>query len=67
MALKVLIDLEACQGYACCMMEMPTMFDLDEATGKAFLLDENPSDDQRADAERAVRACPARAIKLENG
>jgi ferredoxin len=67
MGLKVLIDIEACQGYACCMMEAPTMFDLDEATGKAFLLDENPTDGLRSDAERAVRACPARAITLENG
>jgi ferredoxin len=49
------------------MMEAPTMFDLDEATGKAFLLDEHPSDGLRSDAERAVRACPARAITLENG
>lgn len=67
MALKVLIDLDACQGYACCMMESPTLFDLDESTGKAFLLEENPAYDQRAEAERALRACPAKAISIENG
>lgn len=67
MAMKVLVDLDACQGYACCMMESPTLFDLDESTGKAIVLEANPADDQRAVAERAVRTCPAKAIAIENG
>lgn len=67
MALKVTLDLAACQGYACCMMESPTLFDLDEDAGKAILLDENPSDAQRGELESAARACPAKAIIVENG
>ncbi len=67
MSLKVQIDLTACQGYACCMMEAPKLFDLDDDTGKAVLLTDDPPEDQRSRAENAARACPARAITLENG
>lgn len=67
MALKVTLDLAACQGYACCMMEAPTLFDLDDAAGKAIVLDDSPSEEQRAQAESAARACPAKAITVENG
>ena len=67
MSLKVQIDLMACQGYACCMMEAPELFDLDDDSGKAVLLTDDPPEDQRSHAENAARACPARAITLENG
>lgn len=67
MAIKVTVDLAACQGYACCMMEAPTVFDLDEAAGKAILLDEQPSEESRAQLQSAARACPAKAIAVENG
>ncbi|MGN6612221.1 MAG: ferredoxin [Angustibacter sp.] len=64
--MKVIVDLDACQGYACCMMEAPEVFDLDEDAGKVILLQENPSDDLRSKTESAVRACPAKALKLED-
>ncbi len=67
MALKVLLDLTVCRGYACCMMEAPELFDLDDDSGKAVLLDDNPPDGQRSRALDAARACPARAIAVENG
>lgn len=67
MGLKVRIDLTACQGYACCMMEAPELFDLDDDSGKALLRTEDPPDDQRSHAMDAARACPARAITVENG
>ncbi|WP_158890834.1 ferredoxin [Amycolatopsis anabasis] len=67
MALKITVDLENCKGYACCMMESPNLFDIDDASGKAILLQEHPADEQRDEAERAVRSCPANVIVLENG
>jgi len=67
MSMKVTVDLDACQGYACCMMEAPTVFDLDESAGQAILLQENPADDLRTQVEAAARACPSRAIVVENG
>ncbi|WP_207781904.1 ferredoxin [Phytoactinopolyspora limicola] len=67
MSMKVIVDLQACQGYACCMMEAPAVFDLDESAGKAILLQETPTDDLRAQVDSAARVCPARAITVENG
>lgn len=64
--MKVTIDLASCQGYACCMMEAPELFDLDEEAGKAVLLDPDPPQELWAKAEAAVRACPAKAIRVEN-
>lgn len=63
--MKVVVDLNACQGYACCMMEAPEVFDLDEDAGKVTLLQEQPPDALRAKTEAAVRACPAHALRLE--
>lgn len=65
MTLKLTVDLDGCKGYACCMMEAPNLFDVDDDTGKAILLIENPTEDQRAEAEAGVRSCPANVIKLE--
>jgi len=64
---KVIIDVAACQGYACCMMEAPSVFDLNEDEGKVILLQENPSEDLRTQVDTAARTCPAKAIRLENG
>lgn len=66
MTIKLSVDLDGCMGYACCMLESPNLFDLDEDSGLAILLVESPSDDQRDEAERAVRACPAGVIALSD-
>lgn len=66
MALKITVDLEECKGYALCMMEAPSIFDIDDASGKAILLEEHPSAEQRAEAEAAVQVCPAKVIVLED-
>jgi ferredoxin len=66
-SMKVTVDLTACQGYACCMMEAPEVFDLDEDLGKVLLLQENPPEELRAKTESAARGCPAKAILVENG
>lgn len=67
MSLKVLIDLTACQGYACCLMEAPELFDLDDDSGKAVLRIDDPPEHHRSRAVDAARACPARAITIEDG
>ena len=67
MALKVTIDLDGCTGCACCMMECPELFDIDDASGKAILLEAHPADDRLEEAERAVRSCPEGVIALEQG
>jgi ferredoxin len=66
MALKVIVDLKACQGYACCMMTAPSVFDLDEDAGKSIVL-RQPEDTERELVEKAARGCPAHAIVVEAG
>jgi ferredoxin len=63
---KVVFDLDRCQGYANCVVSAPDIFDLDEQTGTAILLQENPNDSLRAAAEEAVRQCPSEAISIDD-
>lgn len=65
MALTLTVDLDGCTGCACCMMECPELFDIDDESGQAILLEPNPSDDRLDEAERAVRSCPEGVITLE--
>lgn len=67
MALTLTVDLDGCTGCACCMMECPDLFDIDDDSGKAILLKPNPAEGERADAERAVRSCPENVIVLGEG
>jgi len=59
------LDLNTCQGYANCVMVAPEVFDINEETGLAVLLQETPDDSQLAAVEEAVRQCPTEAISLE--
>lgn len=62
---KVSLDQQVCQGYACCVMAVPSVFDLDDETGKAVVIDAEPDDSMRAAVDGAVRGCPVRAIRVE--
>ncbi|GAB2459337.1 ferredoxin [Jatrophihabitans fulvus] len=64
MALRLTIDMDKCTACACCMMEAPGLFDIDDDTGQVVLLQEFPSEDQRDEAERGVRSCPENVITL---
>ena len=65
--MRVTVNIEACQGYACCMMEAGEVFDLDESLGKVILRQPNPPKELWARAKAAARACPAKAISVEDG
>jgi ferredoxin len=65
MTLKITVDQQACQGYACCMMVAPTVFDLDEEAGKAIVITPEVGDDMQDLVEKSVRGCPAKAILVE--
>jgi ferredoxin len=62
--LKVEADLEACQGYLCCLMAAPEVFDIDDDTAKVVLRMASPSEDLRHKVEDAVRSCPSRALRI---
>ena len=63
--MKVTVDLSVCQGYANCVVEAPTVFDLDDTTEKVLAIDPAPAEDRRAEVESAAIACPVRAISFE--
>jgi ferredoxin len=62
--MRLTIDLEECQGYACCIAAAPEVFELDEDADKARILVTTPSESQRAEVEEAVESCPVRAISI---
>lgn len=65
MAYKLTVDLEKCQGYANCLIEGPALFDIDDDTDKAVVLNEFPPEELQGQAKAAVRGCPAQAIFFE--
>jgi len=63
MSFAARVDPALCEGHGLCVMEAPGVFDSDEDGYSQVAL--NPiSDDLRDVVERAVRACPASAIRI---
>ena len=62
--MKVEADLTACQGYVCCVMAAPEVFDIEDDTAKVVLLTAEPDESLRAKVEDAVRSCPSRALRI---
>lgn len=60
-----MLDLDTCQGYANCVMVAPEVFDINEETGVAVLLQETPDDSQLSAVEEAVRQCPTESISID--
>lgn len=65
--MRVEADLDACQGYVCCVMAAPEVFDVDDDTAKVLLRTATPDDALRAKVENAVRSCPSRALRVLEG
>lgn len=63
--MKIVIDDEKCVAAGQCCLAAPQVFDQRDEDGIAFLLDNDPPDDSRADVEDAIELCPARAISME--
>ncbi|MBA6433583.1 MULTISPECIES: ferredoxin [unclassified Streptomyces] len=61
--MRIVVDLNRCQGYAQCAFLAPDVFAMHGE--EALLYDARPDDARRADVLRAVAACPVRAITVE--
>jgi ferredoxin len=61
--MKVVIDWDRCEGNALCAKAAPAVFRVDENDQMQVILDA-PPEEMRARVERAVRACPKRAISI---
>lgn len=64
--MKVIIDTDKCIAAGACVMEAMEVFDQRDEDGVVVLLQENPPAEEHENVRRAVHACPAKAIELEN-
>lgn len=62
--MRVSIDKGKCSGYANCVVAAPDVFNVDDVTGKAVVLVENPGPELTDDVEEAARVCPVEAVLL---
>ena len=65
--MRVVVDLELCQGHGVCVGEAPEVFrvvDRPGAYAQVEILLESPPEALRAQVEAAVRYCPNRALSL---
>jgi len=63
MGLRIVVDLDLCQGHGVCESEAPELFEVDRDR-KVAVLDESPGEDQRKSLELAVKYCPTHALSI---
>jgi ferredoxin len=64
--MKVVADLDLCQGHQMCRIEAPEVFGFDEDADHVTVLDEHPDESLRPKVENAVQYCPAMALSVED-
>jgi ferredoxin len=64
--MKVTLDEGLCEAHGECVLAAPEVFDLDEDSDIAVVLDANPPEDQREKVVMAARLCPVAAITVED-
>lgn len=64
--MKVIAEVDLCQGHKNCQFEAPSVFGFDEENDVVVLLDEHPPESERQNVERAVKYCPAFALSMED-
>ena len=62
--MKVVVDMEACQGNALCMGACPEVFFVD-TDGLLHVLYDNPPDSLKEQLLEAERICPTQAIVVD--
>jgi ferredoxin len=61
--MRIVVDLNRCQGYGQCVFLAPTVFEL--RGEEALMCDPGPEETQRLPVIRAAAACPVQAIRLQ--
>ena len=64
MGYRVEVDLDLCQGHAMCEVEAPDYFKVPKR-GKVEILNAEPPEEDRAQIEQAVWACPTQALSIK--
>jgi ferredoxin len=62
---RLVVDLDLCGAHGDCVFEAPELFDLGDEDDKVRVLEPEPRDDHWEKAQRAARACPVGAIRIE--
>ncbi|GAA4659528.1 ferredoxin [Gordonia humi] len=60
--MRVVVDLDLCQGHGMCEMEAPEVFEA--GRDSVAVLDQAPGEARRGEVEAAVRYCPTQALKI---
>ena len=63
--MRVVADLDLCQGHQMCQAEAPDVFGFDADADLVVVLQEHPDESLRAQLASAVRYCPAMALSIE--
>ncbi|GAC1405302.1 MAG: ferredoxin [Mycobacterium sp.] len=63
--MKITVDHDKCVSSGQCVLNASDLFDQREDDGVVTLLTENPPPEQAANVHKAVAACPAMAIDIE--
>ena len=63
MGLRIVVDLDLCQGHGVCESEAPDVFEVGKDR-KVELLDATPDESLRKSLELAVKYCPTHALSL---
>lgn len=61
--MKVVVDHDLCEGNARCIQAAPDVFELRD-DDRSYVRIERPGEELRAAVERAVQACPRRAVRI---
>jgi ferredoxin len=64
MAMRIVVDLNRCQGYGQCVFLAPRVFELHGE--EVLMYDPGPDEMQQLPVVRAAAACPVRAIRVQN-
>ena len=66
--MRVVVDLDLCQGHSVCQLEAPEIFRVVDRPGEYARVEvilERPPEELRARLETAARYCPNRVITIE--
>jgi ferredoxin len=62
--MRVVADLDLCQGHQMCRLEAPDVFGFDAGADKVAVLVPDPDESHREAVQRAVRYCPTTALTV---
>jgi ferredoxin len=62
--IKIEVDIDLCQGHAMCELEAPNYFKVPKR-GQVEILKDTAREEDRAEVEQAVWACPTQALSIK--